>query len=347
MRSIKFGLTLNNQSTRRVIEQGVLADQLGFDTIWSGDHFLRFGENVDAFTALTAVALNTKKVTVSTGVTDPYRRHPATIAHTIASMHRISKGRVNLGLGAGELMNLTPFGIDWDHPIARLRESIEVIRMLWKSSSENPVHYNGQHYKLEGAYLTRFPLEDPCPKIYVGALGPKTRRLAGQYGDGYYSFIATPDLYKRNAGDVSEGIGISRRPIGDFDMVVQTWVAIGKEREGAFKIADPRVRPTLVLEGTTLRHEGYDCLTDYTVPVNRLLFTGQQMKQLQEAADKIPEYIVRKAAVYGSADDVAESIRGFINAGATHIVMNICNPDFAETIRIIADQVIPKIRIGN
>jgi phthiodiolone/phenolphthiodiolone dimycocerosates ketoreductase len=75
-------------------------------------------------------------------MTDPFRRHPAQTAQAVATLDRFSNGRVGIGVGAGESMNLLPFGLDWrTENVLRLKEATEVIKLLFDSSSAKPVKY--------------------------------------------------------------------------------------------------------------------------------------------------------------------------------------------------------------
>ncbi len=117
-------------------------------------------------------------------VSDTQRIHPAKLAHTVATLAELSGGRVALGIGAGEAMNLVPFGIPFDSPKARvqqLEESIEVTRLLWRSNQEDPVSFDGEYFKLKNAWVD-LPVLD-MPMVYVGALGGRTgARGRGQAG---------------------------------------------------------------------------------------------------------------------------------------------------------------------
>ena len=95
-----------------------------------------------------------------------------TLAQSAATLRLMTGGRCVLGLGLGEAMNLLPFGMKPSSQTARMREAVELIRLLWTSSFENRVSYKGRFYAFDGAWL-QFPNPGPVP-IYVGALGPKT-----------------------------------------------------------------------------------------------------------------------------------------------------------------------------
>jgi len=125
----------------------MLADKLGYDSVWSMDH-----TNVpqwpnaivnDAWILLAAASQVTRNVMLGTCVTDAVRRHPSTVALQTITLDRISKGRAILGIGAGEAQNINDFGIQWDKPVSRLEEQLQVIRLLFESSPSNRVSFVG------------------------------------------------------------------------------------------------------------------------------------------------------------------------------------------------------------
>ncbi|NIN53665.1 MAG: LLM class flavin-dependent oxidoreductase, partial [Nitrososphaeria archaeon] len=181
MTEIKFGSYLLFGPTEQIVQQGLLAERYGFDSVWFPDHHISSiptTECPEIWTVLTAIGMRTKHILLAPAVTDPLRRHPSTTAQTVATLDRLLGGRVALGIGAGERMNLIPFGIPWTSPIERLREAVKCIKMLWSATTEEPANYKGKFFHLKDAYLGIKPGQDP--PIYIGALGPRTRELVGE-----------------------------------------------------------------------------------------------------------------------------------------------------------------------
>ena len=84
-------------------------------------------------------------------------------------------------------MNTQPYGMIWEDAklrISRLKEAIHVMKMLWKSSSNNPVSFKGQFYNLTNAHLDLSPLQKPFPRIYMGAFrSPTLLKFIGEQLD--------------------------------------------------------------------------------------------------------------------------------------------------------------------
>src|ERR1700730_4486355 len=186
--NLKIGTTLDVVPPVEAVQLGLYCEKLGFDTLWAVDHLIdNGGMKPEPWTTISAIGAQTKKVHFSTGVTDAQRSHPARTAHSVATLAELTGGRVSLGIGAGEAMNLVPFGLPFDKPgirAQRLAEAIQVIRLLWASTRSKPVSFQGTYFQLKNAWLdtpTKY-----SPKIFVGALGGSYGlKVAGELGDGW------------------------------------------------------------------------------------------------------------------------------------------------------------------
>jgi len=176
-------------SPQRVLEESVMATNSGFEGIFIPDHFHPWNVSDGtpfAWTLIAAVAERTRDVPVGTAVTCPTLRYnPAIVAQAFATLGATYEGRIFLGLGTGEALNEVPTGSEWPKAgerLARLREAIEVIRLLW---SQEYVSFDGRYYRLRKANLFTRPRK-PVP-IYVSGFGPKATELAGALGDGWFT----------------------------------------------------------------------------------------------------------------------------------------------------------------
>jgi len=142
------------------IEKGIhqikRLEEIGYDSVWMADHLMGWTpESIwtpdlikaaafqkdphifhEVYSILAVAAWATSKITLGTSVTETFRRHPAVLAQTLITQDNISKGRVILGIGAGEGENVIPYGIKWDKPVSRLEESIKIIKLLWESDKK-------------------------------------------------------------------------------------------------------------------------------------------------------------------------------------------------------------------
>jgi 5,10-methylenetetrahydromethanopterin reductase len=149
------------------------AEALGYDSIWLTE--TRFTR--DAITTTTAVAAATRRVRVATAIINPFTRGAVLTAVTAATLDEAAGGRFVLGLGPGSPTVLARQGIGFARPLARLRETVDVVRRLLRGEE---VSFSGE---TATARLDFTPLRPEIP-IYLGVTGPKALALAGEIADG-------------------------------------------------------------------------------------------------------------------------------------------------------------------
>jgi probable F420-dependent oxidoreductase len=150
------------------------------------DHFSAgaFGQQLAPFSALAAAAAVTARLHVGTLVLSNDFRHPAIVAHEAASLHHLSGGRFELGIGAGWYQpEYSAAGIPFDSPrqrIDRLEESLTIIKGLLAG---DPVHHSGAWYQIDGLDLDVMPERHGRPRLLIGAGGPRMLRVAARHAD--------------------------------------------------------------------------------------------------------------------------------------------------------------------
>jgi alkanesulfonate monooxygenase SsuD/methylene tetrahydromethanopterin reductase-like flavin-dependent oxidoreductase (luciferase family) len=176
----------------RDIAQIVLADRLGFREVWVGEHLTERWENAPAPDLLLAQALAlTKTVRLGTGVTLLALHNPVYLAHRLAMLDHMARGRFQWGIGGGGIpTDLSLFGLDPSTVRARSAEVLDVVLTLW--ASEGRFTYHGKFFDIEtpvldpvkhrGYYMK--PYQQPHPPIAVAASTPGSgsMRMAGERG---------------------------------------------------------------------------------------------------------------------------------------------------------------------
>src|SRR3989442_14077590 len=162
---------------RELIECVRAADACGYDSFWMPEAWER-----DAFTILTELALNTERIHLGTGIIKIFSRSPALIAMSAATLDEISGGRFRLGLGtSGARVIEDLHGVPYTKPLTRLRETIQIIRLLLAGQR---VDFDGECFQLRRFKLGFKPMRADIP-VYVAALTPKSLRQIGEIADGW------------------------------------------------------------------------------------------------------------------------------------------------------------------
>lgn len=176
-------------------EMSVMAENVGFDTIWVADHLIfRNAGNVvmepgtsrgplEAWTLLSAIAAVTSKVTLGPFVACNSFREPALFAKMADTLEEVSGGRLLLGIGAGwHEPEYTAFGFPFDHLASRFEEALQIIVPLLKGES---VTFQGKYYQVTDAELRPRGPRPGGPPIWIGAKQPRMLRLVARYADAY------------------------------------------------------------------------------------------------------------------------------------------------------------------
>lgn len=188
MKRLRFGVVSESvREGRAWLDFARHVEDVGIDVLLLRDHFSAgaFGQQLAPFTGLAAAAAVTTRLRLGTIVLSNDFRHPAVLAHEAASLHLVSGGRFELGIGAGWYQpEYDAAGIGFDaagRRISRLDESLGIIKGLLAGL---PVHHKGEFYQIDGLDLDVLPVPRPgSPRLLVGAGGPRMLRLAARHAD--------------------------------------------------------------------------------------------------------------------------------------------------------------------
>jgi alkanesulfonate monooxygenase SsuD/methylene tetrahydromethanopterin reductase-like flavin-dependent oxidoreductase (luciferase family) len=199
---VKFGVFVTPAATRpeHSLALAELADELGFDLVGVQDHPYQ-SRFLDTWTLLTAMAMRTSRIQVFPDVANLPLRPPAILAKAAASLDLLSRGRVELGLGAGGSFDaIKAIGGPMrtrGESVEALEEAIQVIRLMW--SGERGVRFEGKYYQLAGVHTGPAPAH-PIG-IWLGAYKPRMLSLVGRAADGWVpslGYVQPADLLEGN-----------------------------------------------------------------------------------------------------------------------------------------------------
>ncbi len=343
-KSIRFGCFIPIPATpvEKLFKIAKVNEQAGFSSIWFPDHLLFIPPGIvpEAWSIMAATAAVTEKATLGTCVSDPHRHHPAVLAQKVATVDRISGGRVILGLGAGESMNLDPFGINWKNPVSRLVESMTIMRKLW---SGDMLTYEGRFWKLKDAFLQITPVKETVP-IYFGANSPRTLRLTGEMADGWLSVPLSPKLFERRLKFVKEGAEKSGRSIDDIDTGLYLYTSITEKAEDAYKQLG-RIKAQILPSPEILREAGYDI--ELPEDLRSLSFLkaspdSEDVERFLRYGELIPNEAAIEFSIAGTVENCKMKIEQYIKAGAKHLIIANVGPDPRRVVELFSEEIIPQ-----
>ena len=320
---------------RDLVEIAVAAEANGFESVFTSDHFQPWrhagGHAPFSLTWMAAVGERTSTIRIGTSVMTPtFRYNPAVLAQAFASLGVLYPGRIIAGFGTGEALNEIATGFrgageqDWPEfreRFARLRESVRLMRALWK---DERVNFEGDYYSTHDASIYDRP-DVPVP-VYIAAGGPTVAKYAGRAGDG---FICTSgkgaELYvDQLIPAVKEGAEAGGRSYDALDRMIEIKVSYDTD-------------PTAALENTrfwsplSLSAEQKHSITD---PV-----------EMERAADALPiEQIASRWIVGADPDAVVEEIRQYLDWGLNHLVFHFPGHDQRRAMELFARDLAPRLR---
>lgn len=194
---MRFGLSIFlTDETIAPVEMGRLAERRGFDSLWlpehthmpldhsplpsGGDPPRHYRRTLDPFVALTAVAAATETLLLGFGICLITQRDPIVTAKQVATLDRVSGGRVRFGVGAGwNRAEVEHHGTPFERRFGVMRERVEAMRALW---TQEAASYSGRYVSFGPSWQWPKPVQDPLP-VYIGGNREQVLDRVLRYGD--------------------------------------------------------------------------------------------------------------------------------------------------------------------
>jgi len=307
----------SNDDWEGAVTYAVEAERLGVDMAWSPEFW-----GYDAATPLAYLAAKTARMRLGTGIMQIGARTPAMTAMTALTLASLSGDRFVLGLGVSGPQVIEGWhGVRFDRPLQRLREVVEIVRMVTRGER---LVYHGEIYDLplpggEGKALVPGARPRPNLPIYLATLGPKSLELTGELADGWLGTSFMPEHASMFFDAIATGAKRVERSLADLDLQVAAGVvAFSDDVERLIAPRKPGLAFTLGAMGSrqhnyyndVYRRAGYE---DVAIEVQDLWLK----KQREEAAARVPDELVLKTNLLGTEDMVRERIRVHRAAGVT------------------------------
>lgn len=295
----------------RLVELARALEAVGIDRFGVADW--RFFH--DCFVVMTAILQGTRRLEVESLVTDPYVRHPSLTACAAATMDDLSRGRAILGLGGG-LEQPTFWGYERPHPLAAMREAVEVCRGMLRGEE---VTLEGTVIRVEKAKLDFRPFRADLP-ILVAARGKRMIELAGEIADIVHlaSFFVSVPHHRRELDHVRIGAARAGRPMGTFEIDMSVPCSVSDDRDAARRAAKrPAAQGILWMaaaERYSRERRDWERPAEFSVPedVVRALSTWDFWTQPilpDHLADLITDDVLDQFALAGTPEECAGRLR--------------------------------------
>ena len=292
---------------QKAVDIAVLAEELGYDSIWVYDHFHNVPRPAheavfECWTTMAAISQRTSRIRLGQMVGCNSYRNPGLLAKITSTLDVISGGRLDWGIGAGWYENeYKGYGYEFPAPkvrIGMLAETVEIVRSMW---TQEETTYEGKYYNLSRAHCDPKPLQKPTPPVWIGGGGEQltlrvVARLAdvSNFGGSLEEFVAKREILKGHCAAVGRDEDEIRKTISSEVFIRETEAEI--------------------------------------VEAGSKSLWGD------------PPEVWRQKAFVGTPEQVSEKVAAYIEAGCTGFVPWCSDYPSTESLELFAKKVIPNFR---
>jgi probable F420-dependent oxidoreductase len=245
---MKIGVHVGNYATgntgERVLEIGVMADRLGYDSLWVSDHvvvpsvmtsiypYAASGKTFtpdsaelfyEAIVTLSVLAGRTSRVRLGTSVLVIPQRNPLVVAKQLSTLDDLSGGRLHVGVGAGWLVEeYEALGASFKNRWKALEEHIDVFRAVW---TDRDASYSGETYSFDRVRMAPKPVQPGGPPITIGGHSARALRIAGTRASGLHAFRLTPEHARQSLDEMQRHAEKVGRDPGELTVVMRCELA--------------------------------------------------------------------------------------------------------------------------
>jgi probable F420-dependent oxidoreductase len=244
--SVGLPQLLHDEPPDAVRRYAVRAEELGFARLWTLDSVPGSATArvplLDGLHVLTTAAAVTGAIGLGIAVVVLPARNAAQLAKELATIDRLSGGRLIVGVGVGRSEpTATGLGLPAGQRARRLREGVEVLRTLW---AEDDAAYDGEFYRFAGMTLEPKPVQRPGPPVWFGAGSPPALRRAARIGDGWLGAGSSPSAtFPEQVRILTDGLREAEREPEAFPIGKRVYIAVEDTEQRA------RARLTPILDG--------------------------------------------------------------------------------------------------
>jgi alkanesulfonate monooxygenase SsuD/methylene tetrahydromethanopterin reductase-like flavin-dependent oxidoreductase (luciferase family) len=269
---------------RELVDLAVRAEQLGYSSLFVNDSLI--SPRIEALTMLAALAPATERVTLGTGALLPFLRRPIQAAQSLASIDLLSGGRLAVAVGAGFPGRFgQPFYTLSEVPWQRRFARLDETVALWRALWSGATSFHGEILNFDNIPPATLPFRAAGPPIWLGGATPAALARTGRRYDGWLPYPPDPADYASGLRDIHHAAAQAGRSPAAITPALFVSVRVDRSLPG-----------------------GRRALGDYA-QVNY----GMPLEELEKI----------QAVVTGTAADVTESLRRYVEAGAQHIVIRL------------------------
>jgi natural product biosynthesis luciferase-like monooxygenase protein len=332
------------QFYRDLLDEIVLAEELGFEDYWVAEHhYSNYGVVPSPAVLLAAAASRTSRIGLGSGVSILPFHNPLQVAEDYAMVDLLSNGRLTFGAGRGFLIHeYEAFGIqNQQDSRERFDEALAIIRTAWEGERFS---FHGKHYTVDDVLLNVLPVQKPGPPIYQAALSPSSYEKAANSGvpvAGVATTLRTLDRIEERVGSFKRLWAESGRDADAVDVPITWYTFVVSDQERVYEDAGRHLINYFRGIGNIFDPEKVDN------PEARQVY-----EELHEWNNTVTyDHIENNTdvALFGDPDTVIRKLERIRDAGVekVHCLMNFGNRAHDEVVasmELFAKEVMPALR---
>jgi alkanesulfonate monooxygenase SsuD/methylene tetrahydromethanopterin reductase-like flavin-dependent oxidoreductase (luciferase family) len=311
------------------VEAGVLAERLGYDSLWMADHLIHGNDGgiLEGWTTLSLLAGRTSRIKLGTiHLAQPFR-HPAIAAKMAATLDALSGGRLIFFYDAGwGRHEIEAYGLPFPEPaerVARMAEGLALIKALWTGE---PVSFQGQYYQTTEAICRPTPAQRPRPPIWLGETHNDAFLAAvAEHADGWNSVPASPERFAAKWAPVEAACQARGRDATELTKSLEIQILVAPTRQAVRE----RLKAIAALPISP------------RIPANQAIL--DHLAQTPDDTPPLPPEI-GSTWLIGTPDEVAGQIAAFEALGVSHLMLWFVDFPATDGLRLFAEAVMPHWR---
>lgn len=313
------------------IDAAILAERLGYDSLWVADHLIHGHEGaiLEGWTTLSYLAGCTRRIQLGTIHMAEVFRPPALTAKMAATLDAMSGGRLVLFYDCGGYSpECAAYGFDvppMPERIARMDEGLTLMRRLW--TAQEPLTFRGQYYHTDGAICRPRPAREPGPPIWIGEVREDPWcEVVCRHASGWNSLPASVEGYRQKLARLEEAAARAGREMDSFELSLEIEVLIAPDRAGVRQLAE-RIA---------------------ALPASGPARENRELTAFLRESD--PRRDVRLPAGFedrtlvGTPDEVVDRVREYQALGVRHFMLWFLDFPSTRGVELFAERVPPAVR---
>jgi alkanesulfonate monooxygenase SsuD/methylene tetrahydromethanopterin reductase-like flavin-dependent oxidoreductase (luciferase family) len=265
---------------------------------------------------LSAMAARTERVNLGTAIYHVYGRSPISLALQAATLNEFSGGRLILGLGVANPIIAGWHGEEFNHPLSRMKEYLELLRAAY--SGEKVQDHDGKYFSSRNGFKMAFRPPDHPLRIWIAGLGPQMSRMAGAVSDGLMVNMANPPMIREIVENFYAGARDAGRDPSDFQVVSKVRVSLHEDPA----VARNALKKVLTFYSLQQGYSAMLCQMGWTDVVEKVKETHRS-EGFAAARRLIPDEMVNDVPMYADSDlsRLPAKLAEYERAGSTRCVV--------------------------